>query len=127
MNIVPTNQNNGTMNNPFDAITERLNSIENLLHTLTDRQPEAPDDITQKGELLTIEQAAEFLHLSKPTFYSKCSRNELPYMKRGKRLYFLREQLLDYVKAGRCETAQELAENAHEYLTDKKGGRCNGK
>jgi excisionase family DNA binding protein len=114
------------MNNPFNAIDERLSSIENLLHTLTDRQPETPDANTPKGELLTIEQAAEFLHLSKATIYSKCSRNELPYMKRGKRLYFLREQLLEYVKAGRCETAQEMAENAHEFLTKKKGGQRNG-
>lgn len=112
--------------NPFESITERLSSIENLLHTLTDRQPDTPEANAHPSELLTIEQAAEFLHLSKATIYSKCSRNELPYMKRGKRLYFLREQLLEYIKAGRCETAQEMAENAHEYLTKKKGGQRNG-
>jgi len=114
-------------NNPFNLIDERLSSIENLLHTLTDRQPKSSEANAPQSELLTIEQAAEFLHLSKATMYSKVSRKQIKFMKpSGKRLYFLRESLLEYVKAGRCETAQEMADNAHEYLTKKKGGQRNG-
>lgn len=114
------------MQNPFESITERLQIIEGLLYALAERQTERPENSGSPDDLLTIEQAAEFLHLSKPTIYSKCSRNELPYMKRGKRLYFLREQLMEYIKAGQHETKRELTENANEFLKKRKGGQDNG-
>lgn len=114
------------MNNPFEAISNRLDSIETLLYSIKDKRPEHPDTIAAPDDLLTIEQAAAFLHLSKPTIYSKCSRNELPYMKRGKRLYFLKDQLLAYVKAGHHATAHELTENANQYLVKRKRGQRNG-
>jgi excisionase family DNA binding protein len=52
-------------------------------------------------QLLTIQEAAEFLSLTVPTMYSKVSKNELPVMKRSKRLYFSKNELLEYLKAGR--------------------------
>lgn len=111
------------MNNPFEAISNRLESIENLLYSIKDKQAASPEPEASPGNLLTIDLAADFLHLSKATIYSKCSRNELPYMKRGKRLYFLKDQLLEYVKAGHHETAEQMAENASQYLAKKKGQR----
>jgi excisionase family DNA binding protein len=64
------------------------------------KQPEqTPTE--QPEQLLTIQQAAEFLSLTVPTLYSKTSKGELPFMKRGKRLYFSRTELMEYVKAGR--------------------------
>ncbi len=70
----------------------------------------------KENDLLTIDQAAEFLSLTKPTLYSKVSRGELPSMKRGKRLYFSKKELLGYLKAGRRGTISELQEEAHTYL-----------
>lgn len=52
-------------------------------------------------ELLTIEQAAEFLSLTKPTIYTMVSSGIIPSMKRSKRLYFYREDLTNYIKRGR--------------------------
>ena len=54
----------------------------------------------QEDELMTIQDAAEMLHLSVPTLYSKCSKNELPYKKRSKRLYFSKKELRDYLDKG---------------------------
>jgi excisionase family DNA binding protein len=105
---------------PYELIFSRLERIENLIYSIKDDQSERTDSKETESELLTIEQAADFLHLSKATIYSKCSRNELPYMKRG-RLYFLRDQLIEYIKAGQHETSQQLAENAHESLGKRKG------
>ena len=73
-------------------------------------------------ELLTIDEAAKFLNLSKPTLYSKASRGELPYMKRG-RLYFSRLELMKYIKEGRQQTNAEIQENAAQYLVKRKGGK----
>lgn len=98
-------------------LNDKLEQIERLIIE-SKKKPE-----NQSDKLLTIEEAAEFLHLSKATCYSKVSRGELPFMKmkRSKRLYFSRKELLEYLKEGRKKTNAEIEEEAHTYLK-KKGG-----
>jgi len=73
----------------------------------------------QSEQLFTIQEAAKFLSLTVPTIYSKVSKGELPVMKRSKRLYFSRTELLEYLKAGRKKTLAEIASEAETYLSDK--------
>ena len=99
-------------------LSEKLDRLEKLLLEKQDLPPvETPD------QLFTIDEAAEFLNLSKPTLYSKASRGELPFMKRSKRLYFSRLELLDYLKEGRRQSNAEIEAKAAEYL-NKKSGRA---
>ena len=65
------------------------------------------------------ERIAKFLNLSVPTIYSKVSERELPYMKRGKRLYFARKDLEAYLQGGRVKTVQEIENEVDQYLTSK--------
>jgi excisionase family DNA binding protein len=90
------------------------------------KQPEqTPTD--QPEQLLSIQQAAEFLRLSVPTLYSKVSKREIPFMKAGKRLYFSRVELMEYVKTGRKNTITELKQATESHLSDTKKGLNNGK
>jgi len=107
------------MNNPFELIEARLSSIENLLINLNECQ--TTDTTAPVDELLTIEQAADFLSLSVPTLYTKTSAKSIPFMKRGKRLYFSRTELIDYLKEGRSKTRAEQIADAGQILK-KKGG-----
>lgn len=59
------------------------------------KKEETPEDV-----LMTIQEAAEFLHLTVPTLYSKCSKGELPVKKRSKRLYFSKLELISYLNEG---------------------------
>lgn len=84
-----------------DAVAQlgqKLEQIEKLLLQKNNAIYEQPD------KLLTIQQAAEFLNLSVTTLYSKVSRGELPVMKRGKRLYFSSDELMQYLKDGRKQS-----------------------
>jgi excisionase family DNA binding protein len=74
---------------------------------LTEIQPTKVEPADQPEQLLTIQEAAEFLSLTVPTMYSKVSKGELPVMKRSKRLYFSRTELMEYVKAGRKKTKRK--------------------
>lgn len=67
-------------------------------------------------QLLTIEETASFLNLSIQTIYSKVARRELPNNKRGKRLYFFKSELMDYIKKGRRATNDEIDVEASDYL-----------
>lgn len=69
--------------------------------------------------LMTIEEAAAFAHLSKATLYGQVSRSEIPCMKKGKRLYFSRHELINWIKAGRKKTALEIAADTDAYLNRK--------
>jgi excisionase family DNA binding protein len=71
-------------------------------------------------QLFTIQKASEFLCLSVPTIYAKVSRNEIPYMKRGKRLYFSRTELMEYLKGGRKKSQEEIIEEVDSFLANRK-------
>jgi hypothetical protein len=48
-------------------------------------------------------------------------------MKRSKRLYFSRTELLEYLKKGRKKSSSEIEQEANAYLLNNKKGLNNGK
>ena len=104
------------MNNPFDIIDSRLSNIENLLldlkHANKEHQPES-------DQLLTVKEAAEFLHLSVPTIYGFVSKAEIPFSKKGKRLYFSKLELMEWIKQGRKKTIAEMEASASQSVKIK--------
>ena len=112
------------MNNPFEIIEVRLSNIETLLLDIK-HQPNEAGQKQINQDLLTIQQASELLNLSVATLYGYVHRSEIPVMKRSKRLYFSRTELLEWIKSGRKKTEQEISDETHTYL--KKKGLNNGK
>lgn len=90
-----------------------INEIKQLL-LLKTSQPQKDTD-----ELLTVQDAAKFLSLSVPTVYGLISKKELPVMKRSKRCYFSKVELINYLKQGRQKTYEEIA-NDVEVFTNRK-------
>ncbi len=76
----------------------------------------------QREQLLTVQEAAQFLNLTVPTIYSKVSKGELPVMKRSKRLYFSSTELMEYLKAGRKKSNAEIEQEAEAYLSNNRKG-----
>ena len=105
----------------ISSISERVTA--NILKAVRNEQP--PTE--QPEQLLTVLEAAEFLSLTVPTIYSKVSKGELPVMKRSKRLYFSRTELLEYIKDGRKKSNAEIEQEAEAYLLNNKKGLNNGK
>jgi excisionase family DNA binding protein len=104
----------------FDQLPKAVNQLYlklDLIQRLLEKSNEQP--IEQPDQLLTIQQTAEFLSLAVPTIYSMVSRGELPVMKRSKRLYFSRIDLMNYLKQGRKKTLAETASEADQYLKRK--------
>lgn len=106
------------MTNPFDNIDQRLSNIENLLLDIKHKPIETPQP--ESEQLLTIQQAAEFLKLSVQTIYGYVHRAEIPVSKGKKRLYFSKKELTDWIQAGRKSTVTEIATDAHNYVSIKK-------
>lgn len=74
----------------------------------------------QQDQLLSAEEAAQFLNLKKTTIYTKVNKGELPVMKRNNRLYFSSSELLDYLKQGRKKSNSQIEEQVEEYLSTNK-------
>jgi excisionase family DNA binding protein len=98
----------------ISSISERVTA--NILNAVRNEQPRTD----HPEQLLTIQEAAEFLNLTVPTMYGKVSKGELPVMKRSKRLYFSRIELLEYIKHGRKKTNAEIELEAKAYLLNNK-------
>lgn len=80
-------------------------------------------NITPQDQLLNIQEAAGLLNLAVPTVYSLVNRREIPHMKRGKKLFFSKEELLSFIKSGRRKTRAEITERAGESIFKRKGGQ----
>ncbi|PCJ67505.1 MAG: DNA-binding protein [Bacteroidetes bacterium] len=70
-------------------------------------------------QVLTVEECAVFLHLSKATIYTKISKGELPVIKKAKRCYFLRSDLIEYLKKDRIQTSSEIQHEVKQALRNK--------
>ncbi len=104
-----------THNNIPEAISGlylRLDKLELLLNGHN-------SSATAIDKLLTIDEAAEFLNLSKATLYSYTQRNAIPFSKLSKRLYFSQVELTEWIKLGRKKTLIEIAAEADSYLNKK--------
>lgn len=96
----------------FTRLFSKVENIERLLQQKAEPQPEA-------DKHLTIQQAAEFLTLSVPTIYGLVSKAQLPVSKRGKRLYFSKQELTEWIKAGRKKTVSEIEVAAQKHIIRK--------
>ncbi|WP_207424996.1 helix-turn-helix domain-containing protein [Pedobacter sp. SYSU D00535] len=98
------------------VLIEKVNNIEALLTDL--RQKESDED-----KIYTVAEAAAFLNLSIHTIYSKVSRQEIPVNKQGKKLYFYKSELIQWIRAGKVKTTAELELEANGFLEKRKALR----
>ena len=84
------------MNNPFEYLNGRLETIEEMLSRLLQRG----DTAVTTPEVGGIELAQQVTRLSKARIYSLVSARGIPHSKRGNKLYFNRTALLAWVAEG---------------------------
>jgi len=70
------------------------------------------------NNLLTVEEAARFLHISKSHLYKLTSSGKVKHYKPGgKNLYFIKSDLMEYVLSGDVKTADEIEQEAINIVT----------
>lgn len=80
---------------------EKVESIEKLVLNLKPAE-------SGSNDLLNVEEAAVFLKISEASLYTKVSRKEIPFSKPGKRLYFSRAELQEWVNSSKYKTSREI-------------------
>jgi len=110
------------MNNPFEVIDARLSNIESLLLDLKHK----PKDHSNQPETDRWFDLNELCNYhpdkpSKPTVYGWVHDGLIPVHKGGKKLRFLKSEIDTWIKQGRKKTISETANEADQYLKNKKG------
>jgi len=72
-----------------------------------------------ESEYVYLDEACKLLMKSKATVYGMTSSQKIPFYKRGKKLYFKREELLQWLGQGRRKTVDEIRQSADDFLARK--------
>ena len=91
-------------------ILEKLNSIEKMLM----------EQNMLKKEVLNFNEAAIYLEVSHSHLYKMTSTGAVPaYKPNGKKLYFNRKELDDWLLSNRQSSQEEIEQQAANYLIKK--------
>lgn len=98
-------------------LTREVSELKRLLIEKQETNPtEQPEEWLDLNELIQYDPEKR----TKPTWYGKISRNEVPHYKRGKKVYFLKSEIDVWLKQGKCKSNFEIEQEAQEYLKNHK-------
>ena len=98
------------MNDSKKTILLKLTAIESLLEESHQTKP------------LTLKEAAKFLNLSQSHLYKLTSERKIPHFKpSGKKIYFDKPELIQWLKRKPARTREETEEKAASYIVSGKG------
>lgn len=104
----------------------KFDQLPNLVADLKNEVLEMKALLLQKAESkpepnnpIKIKEVAELTGLTVPTLYGYVQRNEIPFNKKGNRLYFFKSDIIDWIKTGKQKTLKELASEANSFLSKK--------
>jgi len=107
------------MENPFEQIIEKLNTIENLVREMYLHKYPFPESAAAQNGILNMEQAAEFLSISVSALYKHTSEKNIPFFKTGKKNYFKTSDLSEWLTKHRVMTNEDIEKAATDYIIRK--------
>jgi excisionase family DNA binding protein len=96
------------------SITEVRQLFREELESYFAEKP-AGNEKSSLDEIGGVDLAIQITGLAKPTIYSLVHGRSIPHSKRGKKLYFSRQELTDWLKQGKRKTQAEVAIEAANY------------
>lgn len=104
----------------FTTPSELEALIQNSIRKVLNEAKEMPSEGSK--DVFTIDEASKFLNLAKQTLYGFTSKNLIPFIKRGKKLYFRKADLNQWLLEGKRLTKEETEAAGFELLKKGKGG-----
>lgn len=71
---------------------------------------------SDNDELMTIQDAADYLKLARQTLYQLTSKNAIPFAKKHKRLYFKKTELNAWLATGKQEVQSDEKEDLIKHI-----------
>jgi len=94
----------------IEVLLEKVSHIENLLENYKGNR--------LSNEMITAKEAAKLLDVSMSSLYKMTHTNEVPFYKPGgNKLYFKKEELLNWMLQHRIKSQSEIELEAINYVT----------
>lgn len=84
--------------------SEELHSLIQDAMNVVVNQISLPQKTDPLPEYLSIQQASLFLNLAKPTLYTLVRQRRVPFIKKTKKLYFLKSDLQNWLEKGKTKS-----------------------
>lgn len=78
-----------------------------------------PVESALQEDLLTASNACELLNIAQSTLYKLVHLRAIPCMKRGRKLYFSKKELVKWVSQGKKSTQEELTAQAQAFIDNR--------
>lgn len=94
--------------------TER--QLEELIRTSVTEvfQEQVKKELKPRVEVFSLQEAAAYLQLAPQTLYGFTSKRKIPFIKKGKKLYFKLTDLEKWLEAGRKKSKSEIEREVNE-------------
>ncbi len=99
------------MENPFEIILEKLNSIEVQLKELKEQQKQE-----YKDELMDIIELGQYINYQKTSIYGLVQKRKIPFIKASGKLHFRKNDIDQWLNNGRRMSKTEINKLGDEYL-----------
>ncbi|QXP69208.1 helix-turn-helix domain-containing protein [Polaribacter sp. R2A056_3_33] len=110
-------KNNISFDNLPQAVAHLVNELETIKSLVEKNQrPQVKEQRIPIG----IDEACKLIGKAKPTVYTLVRKRILPSYKNGKKLYFFRDELLEWIENGRRKTLQEINDDSQSYFEYKR-------
>ncbi len=96
--------------NPFNDLEQKLDNLTLMVSELSRQLHHLRPHDNEKP--LDIAGAAEFLGVTKSIIYKFTHKRTIPHFKRGKRIYFTKEELTKWLHSNRKLTVEEIEAQA---------------
>lgn len=73
----------------------------------------------EQERIITFQEACDFLKIAAPTLYKYTSKSMIPHIKKGRKLYFNKSTLIDWLKSGEKKSISDIEKQVDYFL--KKG------
>ena len=100
------------MENPFELILERLDRIEKAINNLN-----PSDTINVEEKTMDIIELANYIKVAKTSIYGLTNQKKIPHYKLGKKLYFKKSEIDEWIFSKRIKTRDDIEKEAMEYIS----------
>jgi excisionase family DNA binding protein len=100
------------MENPFELILERLDRIEKAINNLN-----PSDTINVEEKTMDIIELANYIKVAKTSIYGLTNQKKIPHYKLGKKLYFKKSEIDEWIFSKSIKTRDDIEKEAMEYIS----------
>ena len=110
-----------TFDNLPEAVTQLLQEVAYIRNHLLNQSATTPEPMPYPAEnkFLTVTEVSQMLNLSTGAIYNMTSTRQIPFFKKGRRVYFDKKEIDEWIRQDRRKTIKQLQVEA-EMETGKK-------